>query len=78
MNLTKTHKQRVLEHLQKYGRITTWEAFSNYGITRLSEYIRQLRLEDYDIETIWARAKNRYGDSVHYGIFKLKEDKNNE
>ena len=71
----KTNKQRYLEHLTKYKKITTWEAYSKYGITRISEYIRQLRKEDYNIETIWTEAKNRYGDKVRFGIYTLKRGK---
>lgn len=64
-------KQRILNHLEKYGSITTWEAIQNYGCTRISEYIRELRAEDYNIETVWTTNKNRYGDNVRYGIYKL-------
>ena len=47
--MTKTARDRVLDHLEKYKTITSWEAIQNYGITRLSEYIRQLRLDGYMI-----------------------------
>ena len=51
-------KKRILEHLEKYGSITSWEAIYNYGCTRISEYIRQLRFENYNIQTIWTTNKN--------------------
>ena len=35
----------VLRHLQEHDTITTWEAIQEYGCTRLSEYIRQIRLD---------------------------------
>lgn len=71
---TKTMKKRILEHLEKYGKITTWEAYSKYGCTRISEYIRQLRKDNYNIETVWTESKNRYGDKVRYGIYTLIKD----
>ncbi len=40
-----TQKEKVLKHLQKYGNIDTWTCFKKYRITRLSEYIRELRVE---------------------------------
>lgn len=68
---TKTMKNIILEHLVKYGTITSWESFQNYGCTRISEYIRQLREDNHHIVTIWTESKNRYGAKVRYGIYKL-------
>ena len=70
-----TMKKRVLEHLQKHGTITSWEAYTTYGCTRISEYIRQLREDNYDIKTIWTESKNRYGEKVRYGIYTLIKKK---
>lgn len=44
-----TQKQQVLEHMEKYGYITTFVAFELYSITRLSERIRELEDDGYDI-----------------------------
>ena len=71
--MTKTARDRVLEHLEKYKTITSWEAIQNYGITRLSEYIRQLRVDGYMIASNWTEKINRYGDKVRYVIYELKE-----
>lgn len=69
-----TMKERILRHLEDYGKITSWEAIQEYGCTRISEYIRQLREDNYKIETIWTESKNRYGDKVRFGIYKLVKD----
>ena len=71
--MTKTARDRVLDHLEEHGTITSWEAIQNYGITRLSEYIRQLRRDGYVIASNWAENINRYGDKVRYVIYELKE-----
>lgn len=71
--MTKTARDRVLEHLKKYKTITSWEAIQNYGITRLSEYIRQLRSDGCVITSNWTENINRYGDKVRYVIYELKE-----
>ncbi len=52
-----TQKEKVLKHLQKYGNIDTWTCFKKYRITRLSEYIRELRVEGYNIESHWIKPK---------------------
>ena len=73
--MTKTQKDRVLDHLEEHGTITSWEAIQNYGITRLSEYIRQLRLDGYMIASNWTENINRYGDKVRYVIYEMKEER---
>jgi hypothetical protein len=62
----------ILNHLKEHGTITTWEAIQEYGVTRLSEYIRQLR-EDYKIEDEWIQCKNRYGRKVEYKKYRMGE-----
>lgn len=51
-------KNRVLEYMKEFGSITTFEAFTELGCTRLSEYIRQLRI-DFNIQDEWLQTTNR-------------------
>lgn len=67
-----TQKDRILNHLMKYGSITTWEAIKEYGVTRLSDKIFRLRRENYNITDEWETTKNRYGDKVSYKKYKLE------
>lgn len=66
-------RERVLNYIQEFGSISTYEAFIDLGCTRLSEYIRQLRLE-YEIEDEWIHTKNRYGRGIRYKKYFLKEE----
>ncbi len=71
-----SQKDRVLAHLWDYGEITSWEAIKEYGITRISAVIFNLRKEGWNIENEWEHTTNRYGDAVKYVIYKLiKGDK---
>ena len=54
-----TQKQKILKHLQKKGKITTFDSFKCYQITRLSQYIMILREEGYNIESQWVRFKHK-------------------
>ena len=63
-----TMKDRVLKYIKDFGSITTKEAFLDLGCTRLSEYIRQLRI-DYDVKDEWLKTTNRYGEKVAYKKF---------
>ena len=61
-------KQRIIDYINEFGSITTFQAFTDLGCTRLSEYIRQIRLERPVLdETI--STKNRYGENVWYKKF---------
>lgn len=58
-------KERVLNYLKEFGSITTLEAFTDLGCSRLSEYIRQIK-KDYVVKDEWASTVNRYGEKVRY------------
>ena len=64
-------KLRIIEYMKKHKGITSRDAFKDLGITRLSARIKELRDMGYDISTIMVDGKNRYGDTVRYGLYKL-------
>lgn len=64
---------RILNHLEKHGYITTWEAIENYGCTRLSQYILLLRKKNLKVIDTWEHSKNRYGKSVKYKKYILEK-----
>lgn len=65
-------KNRVLQYMKDFGSITTFEAFTELGCTRLSEYIRQIR-EELIVEDEWLHTTNRYGEQVKYKKYWIKE-----
>lgn len=62
-----TQEKIILEHLKRRGRITSYEAFLEYRITRLSGRIFELRAKGYDIATTM-ESKN----GKHYAVYTLK------
>jgi len=71
MEKTKTYKEMILTHLKRYGSITDVKARDYYGTTRCSEYIRELRIDGYNIITEWRNGRNRYGRKTRYGVYVL-------
>lgn len=67
-----TMKQRILNYIKDFGSITTAQAFTDLGCTRLSEYIRQLRLE-FNIDDEWVKSTNRYGEKVEFKKYFIVE-----
>lgn len=64
-------EQRVFDYIREFGSITTRQAFIDLGCTRLSEYIRRLRL-NYDIDDEIETGINRYGEKVHWKKYFLR------
>ena len=72
MSEKKTNKtQKVLEHLQTYGYITSWEAIDLYGATRLSAIIYNLRNRGYSIDMINLPFVDRFGSKSRFGKYIL-------
>ena len=69
-----TQEQLIKEHLEKFGKITTWEAFEDYGVTRLSSIIFNLR-KSMHIDSKMKMTENRLGHTVKYSEYTLEEDK---
>lgn len=71
MNKTKA----ILQHLQQFGSITSWEAIKEYGCTRLSAVIYRLRYNyNLNIQTEAIDFTDRYGNKASYGKYILVKD----
>ena len=66
----KTQCEMVLDYMQKYGSITTFEAF----ITRLSSRINDLRNAGYRIVGEFESRLNRFGEKVSYKRYTLAKE----
>lgn len=70
MNKTKA----VMLHLQEFGSINSWEAIKEYGATRLSAIIYNLRHRyNMDIESEKVKFIDRYGHNSNYAKYILKD-----
>lgn len=71
MNKTKA----VMLHLQNYGQINTWVAIKEYGATRLSAIIYNLR-NTYGMKIYNQKVTfiDRYGNQSHYDNYILEEE----
>lgn len=59
--------------MQKNGGITQAEAYDNFGCTRLSGRIYDLKHRGVDICSTRVDGLNRYGEPCHYSRYTLKE-----
>lgn len=70
-----THCERILRYMRTFGGITTLEAFTDLGISRLSARIADLKDGGYRIDGETVAVKNRYGDTCRVMRYKLIEEK---
>ena len=69
---------RIFRHLKHNGSITSWEAIKEYGVTRLSAVIFDLRKQGWNIGDEWEYSTNRYGEPTRFKRYILKRGKKNE
>ena len=69
--IANSQREKVLNHLINHSGITSVEAFENYGITRLSSIIFNLKNEGYNIHTQLCHSVNRYGNTCTYAKYSL-------
>jgi hypothetical protein len=67
-----TQKEMVLRHLKDYGSITSWEAIQQYGVTRISAVIFNLKEDGCCFEEEWVYTTNRYGNPTAYKKYMLR------
>lgn len=68
-----TQTQAVLEWLKTGDSISSFEAFKELGITRLSSIIFTLRRRGYHITSTNEKTTNRFGSTVVFSRYKLEE-----
>lgn len=68
-----TQRDRVLSYIQEFGSITRRESFVDLGVVELSSRIGELESMGYQFDRETETSKNRYGDSVSYTRYSLRE-----
>lgn len=65
-----TQCQRILKYMDDFGSISTMQAFTDLGVTRLASRIHDLKQMGYGIKSETRSSKNRYGESTHYSVYR--------
>jgi len=69
--MTKT--EAVLRWLQSNASISSMEAIKEFGATRLSAIIFNLRKKGYNIETVTCEGTDRFGNKVQFARYYLRD-----
>lgn len=66
-------KQRIINYIREFGSISSWDAYSDLGITQLGARIDQLKKDGYTFRTEWEHKKNRYNEEVNFKRYYLED-----
>lgn len=69
-----TKQERVLRHLREFGSITSWEAIKEYGATRLSAIIFNLKRKGCIFKDEQVKSTDRYGYPVTFKRYILVKE----
>lgn len=73
-----TQRDKVLSYIKQFGRISSWEAYSELGITQLGSRIFELKELGYVFAKTRINTTNRLGEKTHYDEYRLVEVNNEE
>lgn len=62
--------ERILNYIDDFGSISTMQAFTDLGVTRLASRIYDLKQMGIKIESETKTGKNRYGEDTHYTVYR--------
>lgn len=66
-----TQCERIIQYMKDFGSITTLQAFTDLGCTRLASRVTDLKKQGYDIKSEFVSGKNRYDETVSYKKYYL-------
>ena len=64
-------RDMVAQYIHDFGSISSWQAFTDLGITRLSARIWELKRDGYLISKERKTTRNRYGKPVSYDKYTI-------
>lgn len=73
-----TQHTLIIDYMREHGSISTYEAFIELGITKLTTRISELRKAGFKIRGVTVSELNRFGKPVTYNRYYLIEEKENK
>ena len=65
------HSDKIIQHLIKFGTITSREAISEYGVFELHRCISYLKKQGYKIDIEFKYKKGQSGENISFGVYRL-------
>ena len=72
-----TQCERIIDYMEQFGSISSFEAFTDLGIVRLASRIHDLKGQGYNITSEIKSSKNRFGETVSFKVYRLADNGGN-
>lgn len=69
-----TQNERIIQYIQKFGSMSTLQAFQDIGCTRLASRICDLQKDGYRFKKEFETGVNRNGEKVSYVRYSLVKE----
>lgn len=69
-----TQRDKVLGYIKQFGSITSWQAYSDLGVTQLGARIYELKEQGYIFSKTRVNTTNRLGEKTHYDEYRLENE----
>lgn len=66
-----TPGEKIINYIEKYGSVTSWEAYQDLGITQLATRVKELKEKGYEFKIKWECKKNKEGRCVSFKRYYL-------
>lgn len=66
-----TQKQAIVEYCRNFGEITSFEAYTELGVTQLATRISELKQLGYEFSKRKETKEGRYGRKVHFEHYRI-------
>ena len=66
-----TQRDMVVNYIRDFGSITSWEAYTELGITQLGARIFELKERGYIFNKEKVKKLNRYGKQITFDRYKI-------
>lgn len=70
-------REMIIQYINDFGCITSYEAYIDLGITQLATRIKELKEQGYVFSYEWISKKNRYGKPIRFKKYKLEGGQSN-
>lgn len=67
-----TQVQLIKKYIKEHGSISSYEAYSDLGITQLATRIKEMEESGIAFKKDWCKGINRYGKSCKYIKYSIK------
>ncbi len=67
-------EQKIINYVERFGSITTLDAFRDLAITRLSARIFNIKKMGYKVTSARETSKNRFGEDVNYSRYFIEKE----